>query len=680
MRNKFYWSPGLPRQTRSWPRLVIFVLVALGVFACAPGATARNAEAPPWMHALVNAPLPAHDEKTEAVLLYSETMFTVLSSDSTRVVVHRVYKILRPSGREYGTVLVPFNSRKKITSIHGWCIPAKGGDYEVKDKDAVEVALPKIEGSELISDVKVKLLRIPAPDPGNIVGYEYVAEERPLALQEVWDFQGALPVRESHYTLELPPGWECKAAWLNYPAVKPSQDASGRWQWGVSDVKAMRTEEDMPPMAGVAGKMVVTFFPSGGPGANSFANWNDMGRWYFNLTSGRREVSPEIKQKAAALAASAPTPLAKMQALAEFVQRDIRYVAIELGVGGVQPHPASEVFEHRYGDCKDKATLMASMLHEIGVDSYYVVINVDRGSVTPDTPPHLGAFDHALIAIRLPAGLTDPSLTATMEHPRLGKLLFFDPTSDLTPFGQIPGELQANYGLLVTPEGGELAQLPRQPSLTNGIWRTAKLTLNAVGTLTGDVEEVRRGDYAAWERQALLGVAKDTDRVKLIERLLADSLSVFKITKSTIIDLHETDHPLGIKYSFEAENYAKRAGNLLLVRPRVLGSKSSGLLETREARKFPVEFNAPRRDMDTFEITLPPGFEVADSPPDVIADYTFAIYHSTTQVAGNVVRYSRTFEVKELSVPVSKVEELKAFYRTIASDERNNVVLKPTSP
>jgi hypothetical protein len=679
MRNKSYWRPAPPRPASRWPRIAVFVLLASGIFACAPWAAARNPEAPAWLHALVNVPLPAHDEKTDAVLLYSETTLTVLSVDKTRMLVREAYRILRPSGRGHGTVLVRFGSNERITSVRGWCIPPQGGDYEVKDKDATEISLPKIEGSELIRDEKAKLLRIPAPDPGNVVGYEYVAEERPLILQALWGFQGTLPVRESHYTLELPPGWDYKAEWLNYPEVKPRQGANDRWQWSVCDVKAIREEESMPPMRGLAGQMVVAFFPPGGSTASTFPSWRDLGRWELNLTSGRRDASPEIKQQVAALTASAPTPLGKMRALAEFMQHDIRYVAIELGIGGFQPHPASEVFQHRYGDCKDKATLMASMLHEIGVDSYYVAINTRRGSVTPDMPPAL-AFNHAILAIKLPEGVTDPALMATLLHPRWGRLLFFDPTSDLTPFGQIPGDLQANYGLLVTPEGGELVELPRQPSTTNGIWRTAKLTLNAQGTLTGDVEEVRWGDRAAAQRRALLASAKDTDRIKLIEQLLADSLSVFKITKAAIRNLHETDRPLGINYSFEAENYAKNAGNLILVRPRVLGRKSSGLLETKETRKFPVEFDPPMRDVDVVEITLPPGFEVADLPPAVTADYSFAVYRSTTRLDGKVIRYSRTFEVKELSVPVSKVDELRTFYRIIASDERNNAVLKPTSP
>ncbi len=95
------------------------------------------------------------------------------------------------------------------------------------------------------------------------------------------------------------------------------------------------------------------------------------------------------------------------------MQHDIRYVAIELGIGGLQPHAASEVFSHHYGDCKDKATLMRSMLHEIGIESYYVVINTERGVVTRDMPAHNG-FNHAIVAIKLPDGMADPSLIATI--------------------------------------------------------------------------------------------------------------------------------------------------------------------------------------------------------------------------------------------------------------------------
>jgi hypothetical protein len=100
-------------------------------------------------------------------------------------------------------------------------------------------------------------------------------------------------------------------------------------------------------------------------------------------------------------------------------------------------------------------------------------------------------------------------------------------------------------------------------------------------------------------------------------------------------------------------------------------------METKEPRKYPVEFEGPARDTDIFEIIMPAGYQVDEVPEAVNADYDFASYHAKTEVNGNVIRYTRTFEVKELSVPVVNADQLKNFYRTIASDERNMVVLKP---
>jgi len=674
MNNRSSCNPAALLRAIDFRGVNVLLCAILCAFAIPP--RARAGDAPAWMHAVALAPIPAHDEKTNAVLLYQEKTVTVQSLDKFKIHVRVAYKILRPSGRDYGFADISFNAHTKINGLHGWCIPAQGKDYEVKDKEAIETALRNVEGSELVSDVRSKLLQIPAPDPGNIVGYEYEEDEQPLVLQDFWEFQREIPVRETHYSLQLPPGWEYKASWINYPEAKPTQGGNNQWDWVVSDVKAIRKEAEMPPIEGVAGQMIISLFPPGGASANGFSSWLEMGNWYRNLTNGRRNASPEITQQVATITASAHTPLEKMKALALFVQHDIRYVAIELGIGGLQPHAASDVFAHRYGDCKDKATLLSTMLSQAGIESFYVVINSERGSVTPQVPANVGTFNHVVLAIKLPPNVTDPSLVAIIQHPRLGPLLYFDPTNELTPFGEIGGYLQANYGLLVTTDGGELVELPQQPPAMNSIQRTAKLTLDPTGTLAGEVSETRLGDRASSERWRLRTVTKSADRIKPIEDLLAGSLSLFSITKASIDNLSQTDQPFGFHYTFEARSYAKNAGGLLLVRPRVLGVKSSGILETKEARQFPIEFEGPSRDTDTFEIAIPTGYVVDDLPPPVDADYSFASYHSKTEINENVIHYSRTLEYKELSVPVARADELKKFYRIIAGDERSTVVLK----
>ena len=272
MKNRLCCSPEPPvRVTNSQARLFLFAVAAC-ILAWTP--LALGGDAPPWMHALVSVPVPTYDDKTDAVLLYSETDVTVISADKMRTRVREAYKILRPNGRHHGTVRVPFDAQSRINSLRGWCIPAQGKDYEVKEKDAIESAYsPEFV---LASDAKVKILQIPAPDVGNIVGYEYETEERPVFLQSIWDFQEHDPVRESRYSLQLPQGWEYKVSWLNHAEVKPTQTGSNSWQWVVADIREIRHEPFMPPLEGVAAQMVLSFFTSEKIAINSNMDWDAM--------------------------------------------------------------------------------------------------------------------------------------------------------------------------------------------------------------------------------------------------------------------------------------------------------------------------------------------------------------------------------------------------------------------
>src|SRR5260370_17441942 len=110
-------------------------------------------------------------------------------------------------------------------------------------------------------DILTKVLEIPAARPGNFVGYEIDREERPYVMQEEWLFQTTVPVRESHYKLQLPSGWEYKAVWMNHPEVAPAFSAKGQTEWVVSDVKPIQLEEEMPPSRGIPRTLFISLFP-----------------------------------------------------------------------------------------------------------------------------------------------------------------------------------------------------------------------------------------------------------------------------------------------------------------------------------------------------------------------------------------------------------------------------------
>jgi hypothetical protein len=437
----------------------------------------------------------------------------------------------------------------------------------------------------------------------------------------------------------------------------------------------VKTEPEMPPWQAVAGRLAVSFFPTReGLRGKSHGSWRDVGAWYHDLSRTRRASGPPIHAKVQELSAEATTPMGKIAALARFAQREIRYVAIEIGIGGYQPHAAQDVFANRYGDCKDKATLLAAMLSEIGVESHYVLIHNRRGVVAPQAPSAY-SFNHAMLAIRLPTEASTNKLHALGQHERLGTLLYFDPTDEFTPLGRLPSSLQANYGLLVTAEGGELVQLPLQAPATNRLERVAKLTLGEGGELSGEVREVRWGEPGI-ELRTVLQAATTGERPKVVEKFLAGFLGGFTLQRAQVGNLDDLDENLLLNYQFHARQYAKPVGNLLLVRPRVLGAKGSGLLEQKEERRYPVEFDEATWQSDRYEIELPTGYRVDEVPAPVEAVHDFAEYRSEVEIEGNLLRYKREYVIKQVHVPVERLGELKDFYRRVAADERGQAVLK----
>jgi hypothetical protein len=668
MRRRPYFRP----DANPARRILSFLGALVALVGCPY--TWASVSIPPWMQSQLGTPLPQHDPDADAVTLYSDVNVVVTPNGKIRRTQRIVYRILRNQGARRAVVRLDFDAQSHITRMHGWSVPAEGKPYEVSEKDSVESALIGVLHGELMGDLRSKVLRIPAAVPGSTIGYEVEEELQPYALEDDWTFQDTIPVREARYSLELPPGWSYKATWINHPEEPATRATATHWQWQVQDVQGIKPEFQMPPLAALEGRLAVSLVPPAGTG-ESFQSWRDLGAWYRGLTLDRRVASADIKSKVAELTGSQTTTLAKMQALAGFVQSDIRYVAIELGIGGLQPHSAPNVFAHRYGDCKDKVTLLSTMLKEIGVESHYLIVNTTRGAVSDSTPVGL-RFNHVILAIQLPQDTQDPTLPATLTDAKLGRLLLFDPTDTYTPLGQLAGALQGGYGLLVTPDGGELIQIPVLPPGTSSIQRTAHLQLDENGHLSGEVHEVWAGDPASEERSSLDLTTQETDRIKSIESVLAGSLPTFQLTKAAITNRQISSKPLEWTYSLEVDQYARPTGNLLTVRPRVLGSMSSGLLETREPRRYDIELEGPRRDSDLFEITLPEGYVVDELPPAVNEDYPFAAYHSKTEAVGRTLKYTRVFEMKSVTVPVAQAGDLKELYRIINNDERMPAVLK----
>ena len=645
------------------------VAVASFLVLSLPVHAGSKANIPGWMREAASAQLPAYSAETDAVKLLDEQITTIATNGEVTTFNRVAYKILRPSGKDLGNVHVPFTPETKINFIRGWSITAKGDEYQVGEKDAIETNW--MNDAADYSDVRYKVLVLPGREVGSIVGYEYEQRERPYFQQDMWLFQSFYPVLKSRFTISVPPGWEFKDTWTNHLSLTPTR-VGDNITWELQNVPPIEHEDDMPSSRSIAGRMVISYYPANSTNSRTQATWNALGLWYASLAADRLVTSPDIKSRVAALTSGLTDPVAKMRALSAFAQRDIRYVAVEIGIGGWQPHAAGDVFRNRFGDCKDKATLLNTMLKEIGVDAYYVVVNTERG-VVRDEVPSVGSFNHVISAIKLPAGVLAEDGQPIIEHPKLGKLLLFDPTHDMVPLGQLPYYLQANKGLLVTPDGGELIRMPLLKPDTNRLLRVANLELTPEGTLLGEVQELRSGYYAAETRARLLS-EQVMDRAQVVDRYLASFLGQFKLEKASVANLTTYDKDLVLIFRFEATGYAKLAGNLLLIRPRVLGEKAMDEFERK--RKYPVEFRHAGHHTDTFTIKVPPGYQLDELPDPVTISNDFVEYDSKVQLSGNLLTYTRNYRIKDVFIPINRFEEMRTFYRQVAADERNSAVLR----
>ena len=647
---------------RATSRLALLALLLL----CRQVFAGSAVTIPDWVRTTAAQQQGAYPPRTNAVVLLDDTKISVSGPGQYLETYRRVVRILRPEGRDEGIVQLYLKHGDKIQNLHAWSIDKDGHQFEVKDKDFLETS--PYDGI-LYSDIRLRAAKVPAAGVGTIVAFEYSIERSESTSELRWYFQKDLPVVAAQFTLELPQGYQYKSWWTNRVAEQPAQLNPTSWQWTETNVSPITQEDYRPATRAIAGRMDLAYYSSSDAPASTFASWQDIGAWYDRLTAGRRDVTPAITDKVHALTANVSGFDATVRALARFMQTNIRYVAVEIGVGGYQPHPAADVFRYDYGDCKDKATLLSAMLSVANIRSDYVLINTSHGVIQPGAPTT--AFDHAILAIDLPPD-APASYRSVITAPDGKRYLLFDPTDSYTPVGELNESLQGNYGLLVAGGKGELVQLPLLPPAATLLNREGTFALAADGTLTGDVTERRTGHYA-WLRRNEMMDSDDADRTRIMENYLNTFLTGMTLQQSSMDHLADLGQPLVFRYKITAPGYGQNSGSMLIVRPRVIGDKYLSI--AWKNRKYPVDLGGTSDETDTFDIAIPAGYKVDDVPDPMSIDIGFASYTSKVEVIGSTLHYHREYIVKQPLVGVDHLGDLRRLENAISGDETSSVIL-----
>ena len=628
---------------------------------------------PQWALDAAKTPTPANVGDASAVILFDEYLVTVDEQNHAVERERYAVRILKPQGREYSHCEAEYDTDEKLDYFHSWTIAADGRQLQAMDTDFTDVGA--YGDADLQATERFRILKPPGSDPGAVVTCETEVHLRPYMSSEDWQIQAPIPFVDEALELALPPGGHYADSWSHYTPIKPVETADSHLRWEIRDVPALDLENvhATPPWEALAARMTVMWGDSAVKGAEN--QWRAIGLWMDQLEAHRPDPTAEITAEAQELVAGAPDLYTKLSRITTYIQKNVRYFIVVKGIGGWQAHYAGDIYRNRYGDCKDKTTLLISMLQAVGIRAYYLHVNSERGVIDPSAPSLIG--NHMITAIELPDGENDPRLIARVKAANGKTLLIFDPTDEETPVGLIRGELQGAYGNIANGAGSQVLQMPVLPPDSASLSRKGSFILTADGTLTGDITDVFSGVDAARER----GFLKEKDAKEVHDSLEQSLSSDLPSLNFRGYEFHETgalDQPVTLDLHVSDSNYAHTAGPLLLLRPRIVGDDAHPVPEVMEnkARKYPIEIGHPGDWRDSFDISLPPGYVVDETPDPVDVDTDFASYHSSTTAKGNVLHYERDYVVRQVEIPPEKAAEFRKLESAILFDEKSAAVLK----
>jgi hypothetical protein len=661
-------------------RLRNLPLLAVGAFCCLAvlGPTAAEAKnkpepAPQWAVDAAKTPTPSTAKDASAVILFDEYVITVDEHNHAVEREREAIRILEPQGRGYTHCSIGYDIDEKLNYFRSWTITPDGRQFQAMESDFLDsgaYAAPTLQFTE-----RIRTVNPPASDPGSVVVCETEEHLRPYMNEESWEIQSSIPVVSEALDIVLPPGGHYAESWANFAPVKPVEVTSNHLRWEIKDMPALDLENihATPAWGALAARMSVKWGDAAVKGADN--QWRAIGLWQEQLEEHRPDPTPEIVAKAQELTAGVPDFYTKLSRITNYIQKNIRYFIVARGIGGWQAHYAADIYRNRYGDCKDKTTLLISMLQAIGIPAYYLHVDSRRGIIDPDAPSLAG--NHMITAIELPDGEKDPRLLARVKAANGKTLLIFDPTDEETPVGLIDADLQGAFANIIHGTSSQVLQMPVLPPESAGLTRKGSFTLTADGALTGDITETFKGDDASNERWFI----KDNDSKQLHEKLengIGSDLPGLVFKGFEFRGTADLDKPLDLDLHLSATGYAHPAGSLLLFRPRVLGSHARTVPDVMEGkpRRYSIELGHPGRWHDIYDIALPPGYVVDEAPDPVDIDLDFASYHSSVSAKGNLLHYDREYVVRQVEISADKSASFRKLESAILSDEKGTAVLK----
>jgi tetratricopeptide (TPR) repeat protein len=578
--------------------------------------------------------------------------------------------------QQWGQLLEGYNSANERVEIPYVRVLKEDGSVVKTGDDAVQdLSAPIEREAPVYTDYRQKHITVPGLRPGEVLEYDMVTViHTPLAAGQFWadyEFDKSNISLDEALDVDVPAGRSLKLKCK--PGMEPKiTEENGRriYHWSSSHLereddtakakeknkkkKKRRPDDDRPDIQ-----------------LTTFESWEQIGRWYANLEKDRRAPSPEVRAKAQELTKGSNGDLEKTEALYDFVAKNFRYVSLSLGVGRYQPHAASDVLHDQYGDCKDKHTLLASLLEAEGLHASSVLINSTR-KLDPDVPSP-SQFDHVITM--LPMGKGNDKGNDKQE-------VWMDTTSEVAPFRLLAYTLRKKQALVIPPAeppssgAPHLEETPADTPMPDLESSKIDGKINQIGKLEAHVHYEFRGDEELLLRSVFRRVPQ-ANWQRVVENVNAGLGG--DITNLKISDPAATREPFTLSYDVSRVNFldwSKKKTEIVLPLvqfnlPEVTGD------DDNDADAEPLKLGPKAEYAYQIKLELPAKY-TAHLPLAFSLKRDYAEYEATYKVDGSVFAAGRKLVLRQDELPVARSADYESFRRAVSADLAQQLSVEST--
>jgi len=554
--------------------------------------------------------------------------------------------------QKWGLLSLPYaSSSETLTLDHIWVRKPDGAVIETPSENIQDMPSQVTREAPFYSDLREKQVAVKGLSPGDTVDYlAHWQVTKPLTPGQFWTayaFTTDSIVLEERLEISVPRDRAVKFRSSDPQPVVTEEGLRRIYTWTRknTDVKNKGDQDDKEEETKT--QMARGRFPAPEVLLSSFKNWEEVGRTYSDLQRERVQPTPEIKAKAAELVKDAKDEDAKIRAIYNYVSLQVRYIGIAFGIGRIQAHAATEVMANQYGDCKDKHTLLASLLQAVGIPAYPALTNISH--VTDQEVPSVSQFDHVITAV-----------------PRGKDFLWLDTTAEVAPLGFLFAPLRDKPALVIPPDKpATFVTTPADPPFPLLATFHLQGKLSDDGTLDGKAERSDRSDTEVLMRAAFRRTARSqwNDLAQGISYASGFGGAVTE-TDASMPEL--TDSPFHLSYSYNKKNFGGDWEHHRITMPLPII-----LLPTfKDDAKKPTEpiwLGSPQKADLESTIELPKGYQPQlPSTQDIVED--FAEYHASYTIQNGALKAERHLISKMREVPISEYVAYTKFTKIVQSD------------